>query len=127
MIDFPKANANPQRLLRRAAAALYISENYFPCAAKTLAKLACIGSSGPAFQRAGRVPLYPQSILDEWARGKIGPLQRSTSDLSARTPSPRVREQRCDASSRADGVRMCAVDRGASVQAGVAPRKHASR
>jgi hypothetical protein len=91
-----------ERLFRRRAAALYITENYFPCAAKTLAKLACIGSTGPAFRRAGRVPLYPQSILDEWARGKIGPLQCSTSDLSERTPSRRVREQPCDDSSLAD-------------------------
>jgi hypothetical protein len=95
MTDFPETTAKRQRLLRRPAAALYITENYFPCAAKTLAKLACIGSTGPAFRRVGRVPLYQQSILDEWARGKIGPLQRSTSDLSERTPSRCVREQSC--------------------------------
>jgi hypothetical protein len=84
MTDFPRTTANTERLLRRAAAALYISEKYFPCAAKTLAKLACTGSNGPAFRRAGRVPLYPQSVLDQWARDKIGPLQHSTSDLGGR-------------------------------------------
>jgi hypothetical protein len=73
--------AKLERLLRRAQAAQYVTENYgFPCSPKTLAKLASVGSAGPAFRLAGRVPLYPVSELDTWAQRKIGPLIRSTSE-----------------------------------------------
>ena len=71
------------RLLRREAAAEYITETHgYPCSPKTLAKLACIGG-GPAFRRASRFPLYAQSDLDEWVRSKMSPLVRSTSELSS--------------------------------------------
>ena len=70
------------RLLRRTEAAKYITQTYgIPCSPKTLAKLACVSSSGPPFRLAGRFPLYPVSGLDEWAKSKIGPLVRSTSEL----------------------------------------------
>jgi hypothetical protein len=70
------------RLLRRTAAAEYVTETYgFPCSPKTLAKLACVCSDGPPFRRAGRIPLYPTSGLDSWAQNKIGPLVRSTSQV----------------------------------------------
>jgi hypothetical protein len=70
------------RLLRRTEAAKYITQTYgIPCSPKTLAKLACISSSGPPFRLAGRFPLYPISGLDAWAESKIGPLVRSTSEL----------------------------------------------
>ena len=79
-------SGNADRLLRRSEAARYVVENYnIPCAAKTLAKLACISSAGPPFRRAGRIPLYPVSGLDAWAVAKIGPLVRSTPE--ARTAS----------------------------------------
>jgi hypothetical protein len=69
------------RLLRRAQAAEYVVETYnFPCSPKTLAKLACVSSEGPPFH-AGRFPLYPVSGLDAWAKKKIGPLVRSTSEV----------------------------------------------
>jgi hypothetical protein len=72
-----------ERLFRRSDAAKYVTDTYgFPCSPKTLAKLACISSNGPAFRMAGRIPLYPQSELDTWALGKIGPLVRSTSEHS---------------------------------------------
>jgi hypothetical protein len=72
-----------ERLLRRADAAKYVTETYgFPCSPKTLAKLACVSCAGPPFHRAGRVPLYPQPGLDAWARSKIGPLVRSSSELA---------------------------------------------
>lgn len=67
------------RLLRRAEAAEYVSKHYFPCAAKTLAKIACVSSEGPPFCYAGRFPLYPLSELDNWARAKLSGLVRSTS------------------------------------------------
>jgi hypothetical protein len=75
--------AKPDRLLRRSEAARYVTDTYgFPCSPKTLAKLACISSDGPPFRLAGRFPLYPTSGLDAWAQSKIGPLIRSTSELS---------------------------------------------
>jgi hypothetical protein len=80
----------PERLLRRSEAAKYVTETYgIPCSPKTLAKLACVSSDGPAFRMAGRIPLYPVPNLDDWAEAKIGPLVRSTSQL-ARCP-PRNR------------------------------------
>jgi hypothetical protein len=72
------------RLLRRAEAAKYVVETYsVPCSPKTLAKLACVSSTGPPFRLAGRFPLYPTSGLDAWALAKIGPLVRSTSKARA--------------------------------------------
>jgi hypothetical protein len=76
-----KEDAVVETLLRRTAAAKYVTDTYgFPCSPKTLAKLACVSSQGPPFRLAGRIPLYPVSGLDEWAQNKIGPLVRSTSE-----------------------------------------------
>jgi hypothetical protein len=73
------------RLLRRTEAAQYVTATYgIPCSPKTLAKLACVSSEGPPFRMAGRFPLYPTSGLDTWAQSKIGPLVRSTSEVSRR-------------------------------------------
>ena len=70
-----------ERHLRRKEAAKYVVETYnLPCSPKTLAKLACVSSEGPPFH-AGRFPLYPVSGLDAWAKKKIGPLVRSTSEV----------------------------------------------
>jgi hypothetical protein len=81
----PNVNAaGDDRLLRRSEAARYVVETHnVPCSAKTLAKLACVSSDGPPFRLAGRFPLYPISGLDAWARSKIGPLVRSTSEARA--------------------------------------------
>lgn len=68
------------RDLLRSEAAAYVSENWFPCSAKTLAKVAVVGG-GPAFRKAGRRPLYSSADLDNWAAAKIGPRTRSTSEL----------------------------------------------
>ena len=76
-----EADSKSERLLRREQAAKYVLETYnLPCSPKTLAKLACVSSEGPPFRLAGRFPLYPVSGLDAWARRKIGPLVRSTSE-----------------------------------------------
>jgi hypothetical protein len=73
--------ARPERFLRRHEAAKYVVETHnVRCSPKTLAKLACVSSGGPPFRLAGRFPLYPVSGLDAWARAKIGPLVRSTSE-----------------------------------------------
>ena len=76
----------PQRLLRRTEAAIYVTDTYgIPCSPKTLAKLACVSSDGPPFRKAGPYPLYPTEGLDAWARSKIGPLVRSTSEAHRAT------------------------------------------
>ncbi len=68
------------RFLRRADAALYVSQTYgFPCSRQWLAKLAVIGG-GPMFRKAGRTPIYAPQDLDTWAKDRIGAPQRSTSD-----------------------------------------------
>jgi len=80
---FTSDATSKENLLRRSDAAKYVAETYgFPCSPRTLAKLACVSTDGPAFRKAGRVPLYPQSSLDAWAQSKIGPLVRSTSEVS---------------------------------------------
>jgi hypothetical protein len=81
----PTEKVTPERLLRRAEAAAYVTETYgLPCSPKTLAKLACVSSDGPPFRLAGRIPLYPKPGLDAWAQSKIGPLVRSTSEFPRR-------------------------------------------
>jgi hypothetical protein len=78
------ANTNPERHLRRVAAAKYVVETHnVPCSPKTLAKLACVSSAGPPFRLMGRFPLYPISGLDAWALAKLklGPLVRSTAEV----------------------------------------------
>jgi hypothetical protein len=72
-----------ERLERRVAAAAYVTDTYgIPCSPKTLAKLAVVGG-GPAFRKAGRIPLYSKEDLDAWARGKLSRRVTSTSELSA--------------------------------------------
>ena len=73
--------ATRKRDMTRAETAQYITDHWFPCSPKTLAKLAVIGG-GPAFRKAGRVPLYSEASVDGWAESKIGPLVRSTTELA---------------------------------------------
>jgi hypothetical protein len=71
-------------LKRRSTAAAYVTDSYgIPCSPKTLAKLAVVGG-GPAFRKAGRIPLYAQADLDEWAQAKLSRRVRSTSELTER-------------------------------------------
>lgn len=73
-----------ERLLRRDAAATYLTDICgIPTSPKTLAKQAVVGG-GPAFRKAGRVPLYPEDALDEYARKKLTPRVFSTSELRGR-------------------------------------------
>jgi len=82
MIAINSTNLRQDQLFQRIAAARYVQETYgFPCSPRTLAKLACVSSRGPPFRKAGRVPLYPKSGLDDWAQSKLGPLVRSTSEV----------------------------------------------
>lgn len=68
-----------QRFLRRKEAASFLTDVIgLPRAASTLAKLAVQGD-GPPFRKAGRIALYDETDLREWALQRIGPVQRSTS------------------------------------------------
>ena len=76
-----KSASHGRHFLRRSEAAIYITERYgFPCSRQWLAKLAVIGG-GPVFRKAGRYPVYEPSELDRWAKARIGPPQRSTSEI----------------------------------------------
>lgn len=70
-----------KRDMTRSEAAQYITDRWFPCSPKTLAKLAVVGG-GPPFRKAGRVPLYSQASVDAWAASKIGPIVYSTTELA---------------------------------------------
>jgi hypothetical protein len=75
-------NYNSDKRVRRTEAASYLQERHgVPCAAKTLAKLACVGG-GPVFQKYGRLPLYRLGDLDSWAESKLSRPVRCTSELS---------------------------------------------
>jgi len=76
-----KSATHGRHFLRRSDAATYITERYgFPCPRQWLAKLAVIGG-GPVFRKAGRYPVYEPGELDRWAGARIGPRQRSTSEV----------------------------------------------
>jgi hypothetical protein len=75
--------ATRKRSLTRREASEYLIANWFPVSRNTLAKLATIGG-GPIFSKAGRVPLYAEEDLDQYAREKIGPRVSSTSELATR-------------------------------------------
>jgi len=78
-----KSAGHGRHFLRRSDAAIYIAERYgFPCSRQWLAKLAVIGG-GPIFRKAGRYPVYEPAELERWAEGRIGPPQRSTSEIDA--------------------------------------------
>jgi len=64
-----------RHFLRRSDAAAYITERYgFPCSRQLI-------GGGPVFRKAGRYPIYEPSELDRWAEARIGPPQRSTSEV----------------------------------------------
>ncbi|MFZ0457125.1 MAG: hypothetical protein WAM17_01505 [Rhodoplanes sp.] len=66
--------------LRRDEAANYLRSKFgFRCSKQTLAKLAVLGG-GPVYRKAGVTPIYDPTELDRWARTKIGPPRRSTSE-----------------------------------------------
>jgi hypothetical protein len=74
---------SPERRVRRKEAARYLADVWgIPMSPKTLAKLAVTGG-GPLYRKAGRVPLYEVTALDEFARLKLSPLLSSTSELEA--------------------------------------------
>lgn len=73
--------------LRRWEAPAYLRDVHgLDVAPSTLAKYAWSGE-GPAFQKAGRTPLYPLAELDSWAVKRLGRVQRSTSDTGVEPKS----------------------------------------
>ncbi|WP_244913936.1 hypothetical protein, partial [Methylobacterium frigidaeris] len=77
----PRPGPSKPRLRRWEASQYLLDEHGIEPAPATLAKLACVGG-GPPFQKAGRVPLYPVDLLDEWAVTRLGAVVRSTSEAS---------------------------------------------
>lgn len=78
---------NSIKRLRRAEVSIYLKEQWgISRTPGTLAKLAVIGG-GPKFQHDGRIPLYPQHELDQWAESALTPLKTSTSDLTSEAAS----------------------------------------
>ena len=71
----------PKRDMTRIEAARYITDHWFPCSPKTLAKLAVVGG-GPEFRKAGRCPCIRIAACDRYSRSKIGPVLRSTAELA---------------------------------------------
>jgi hypothetical protein len=73
---------------RRRLASGYLKETWgLDVAPRTLAKIACLSSDGPVMHYVGRIPYYSKESLDDFARKKIGPAQRSTSERSEKTPA----------------------------------------
>jgi hypothetical protein len=65
---------------RRKGAAQYLNEKWgIPRAARTLAKLACIGG-GPPMIYCGKIPLYPIAGLDAYAKAQLSGPIHSTSE-----------------------------------------------
>lgn len=76
-------NLDPHAKLTRSATASALTSAGFPISAATLATKATRGG-GPPFQRFGRVPLYSWGDALAWARSRLSPPLRSTSEADAR-------------------------------------------
>jgi hypothetical protein len=77
---------HPARFLRRNEAASYLRNKFGFGSVRTLAKGVVTGDS-PVYQKAGRVVLYTPEALDAWALAKIGPPQKSSSDVNSVLPA----------------------------------------
>ena len=76
-------NGGADRLLRRKEAAADVTATYgFPCSPNTLAKLACVSLTARPFEWLAAFPCIRKTAWTLWARSKIGPLVRSTSEHS---------------------------------------------
>ena len=70
--------AGPRRFRRREAAQFLTDLGYIT-ASSTLAKYASVGG-GPRFRSWGRIPLYDEPDLLEWAEGRLAAARRTTSE-----------------------------------------------
>lgn len=68
-------------LLSRPASSAFLTEQGFPTATSTLAKLACLGG-GPKFQKYGARVLYKPEELMSWARSRLSKPLRNTSEVA---------------------------------------------
>lgn len=86
MTSDPLADAAPTEqdddLLTRAQASVYLARFGVRLKPASLARLFCVGGSGPPCIHIRRKPFYPRGELAAWARA-----QRSGLRNSARTPS----------------------------------------
>ena len=73
--------AQKVRRLNRREASKYLLEKWgMRRTPGTLAKFACTGD-GPMFEKDGRIPLYTEEMLYEFARKQLSPPVFSTSEL----------------------------------------------
>jgi hypothetical protein len=70
---------DPDTLLRRASLAAALTKKGYQTAHSTLATKATRGG-GPPYRLFGRIPLYRWRDALEWAEGRLGPPQCSTSE-----------------------------------------------
>ena len=70
---------NPDAMLRRRQAAKALTAAGYTTAEATLATRASRGG-GPPFRRFGRVPLYHWGETLDWAKSRLSPPMRSTSE-----------------------------------------------
>ena len=73
---------DPKTLLTRVACAAALSAAGFPTSPDTLATKASRGG-GPPYQKYGNRPLYSWGSALAWARSRLGPVVRSTSEVDA--------------------------------------------
>jgi hypothetical protein len=78
----PAIPTDPETLLTRTQLAAALSDAGYPVSLETLATKATRGGS-PPYRLFGKKPLYRWGDALEWARSKLGPVQRSTSEGDA--------------------------------------------
>lgn len=71
-----------EKRYRRKEAAAFLTNLGLPIATATLAKYAVIGG-GPEFQIWGRLPVYQESTLRNWAESRLGKPASSTTEHAA--------------------------------------------
>ena len=100
-----------KRLDTRGASAFLTALGYTTAPA-TLNKLRCIGG-GPVFEKFGRRPLYSETSLLSWVRGRTTHPLRSTSELPRTWPvqSNRHSVPTANASPQAASARQVGRDR----------------
>jgi hypothetical protein len=83
----PLIRKDPDTLLGRFETADALTEAGFRTSPATLATKASRGG-GPPFRRWGRIPLYRWGDSLDWARSRLGPPMRSTSEADGAPPAP---------------------------------------
>jgi hypothetical protein len=86
-------NLNEDALLKRKLAAAALTEAGFETSPATLATKATRGG-GPPYEKWGRTPLYRWGPTLAWARARLSPPARNTSEASLQMPKRAVPESR---------------------------------